>query len=70
MSQIIEAITGMMEVVADNPSSILIVLGFLSIMIAVFIPIGASLQFLVGGMGVLMLIGGVALNVLWLGNGR
>jgi hypothetical protein len=70
MSQIIEAITGMIEVVADNPSSILIVLGFLSIMIAVFIPIGASLQFLLGGLGVLMLLGGIALNVLWLGNGR
>jgi hypothetical protein len=70
MSQIIEAITGMIEVIADNPSSILIVLGFLAIMIAVLIPIGAGLQFLLGGVGALMLIGGIALNVLWLGSGR
>ena len=58
----------MIEVIADNPSSILIVLGFLAVLIAVLIPIGAGAQFLLGGIGVLMMIGGIALNVLWLGS--
>jgi hypothetical protein len=49
LSEIIEAITSMIEVIADNPSSILIVLGFISILIAVFIPIGVATQLLLGG---------------------
>jgi hypothetical protein len=68
MSQIIEAVTSMIEVIADNPSSILIVLGFISLLIAIFIPIGVGAQFLLGGAGVLMIIGGIALNILWLGS--
>jgi hypothetical protein len=66
MSEIFEALTGMMEVIADNPSSILIVLGFISILIAVFIPIGIGVQLLLGGIGVLMMLCGIILNVLWL----
>jgi hypothetical protein len=68
MSEILEAITGMIEVIADNPSSILIVFGFLSVILAVFIPLGIGLQSLFGGLGVLMIIGGVILNVLWIGS--
>jgi hypothetical protein len=66
MSGIIEAVTSMIEVVADNPASILIALGFVSILLAVFIPIGVGAQFLLGGLGVLMMVGGVVLNILWL----
>jgi len=68
MSEIIEAITGMIEVIADNPASILIVLGFISIMIAVLIPIGIGAQLLLGGLGGFMMAGGVILNILWLGS--
>jgi hypothetical protein len=68
MSEIIEAITGMIEVIADNPASILIVLGFISILLAVFIPIGVGTQFLLGVLGVFMMIVGIILNVLWLGS--
>jgi hypothetical protein len=68
VSEIIEAITGMIEVIADNPASILIVLGFISILLAIFIPIGASAQVLLGGLGVFMMIAGIILNVLWLGS--
>lgn len=66
MSLIIEAVTGMIEVIADNPASILIVLGFVSTLLAVFIPIGVGTQILLGGLGVFMIIGGIVLNVLWL----
>ena len=68
MSEIIEAITGMIEVVADNPASILIVLGFISILLAVFIPISVGAQLLLGGSGVLMMIVGIILHLLWLGS--
>jgi hypothetical protein len=68
VSEIIEAITGMIEVIADNPASILIVLGFISILLAIFIPIGVGAQFLLGGLGVFMMITGIILNVLWLGS--
>lgn len=39
ISEIVEAIADMIQVIADNPASILIVLGFISILLAVFIPI-------------------------------
>jgi hypothetical protein len=65
MSEIIEAVTGMIEVIADNPASILIVLGFISILLAVFLPIGVGAQLLLGGLGIFMMIGGIVLNVLW-----
>jgi len=66
MSEIIEAITGMIQVIADNPASILIVLGFLSVLMAVFLPIGIGAQLLVGGTGFLMLIVGIIVHVAWL----
>jgi phage-related minor tail protein len=66
MSEIIEAITGMIEVIADNPASILIVLGFLSILLTIFIPLGVSIQILLGGLGFLMLICGIILHIVWL----
>lgn len=66
MSEIIEAVTGMIEVIADNPASILIVLGFISILLAVLIPVGASAQLLLGGLGFFMMIIGIIVHVLWL----
>lgn len=66
MSEIIDAVTGMMNVIADNPASILIVLGFLAILMAVFLPIGIGAQLLVGGTGFLMLIAGICVHVAWL----
>lgn len=66
MSEIIEALTGMIEVIADNPSSILIVLGFISIMLGIFIPLGAGLQLFLGALGLGMMIIGIIANILWL----
>jgi len=66
MSEIIGAITDMITVIADNPSSILIVLGFIAILVAVFLPIGIGAQMLIGGLGFFMLITGIAAHVLWL----
>jgi hypothetical protein len=68
MSGVIEAVTRMMEVIADNPASILIVLGFISILLAIFIPIGVGIQFLLGGLGIFMMVMGIILNVMWLNN--
>lgn len=68
MSEIIEAVTGMIQVIADNPASILIVLGFISILLAIFIPIGIVAQLLLGALGVFMMICGIILNVLWVGS--
>lgn len=66
MSEIIEAITGMTQIIADNPASILIVLGFISLLIVAFIPVSIGLQVLFGGVGVLMLIAGVIAHIVWL----
>jgi hypothetical protein len=66
MSEIIEAITGMIEVIADNPASILIVLGFLSILLAIFIPLGVSAQIILGGLGFSLLLLGIVLHIIWL----
>ena len=68
MSGIIEAVTGMMEVIADNPASILIVLGFVAILIGIFVPIGFGAQILAGGLGFFMLIAGIVVHVIWLQN--
>jgi uncharacterized membrane protein YphA (DoxX/SURF4 family) len=68
MSEIIEAITSMIQVIADNPASILIVLGFISIMLAIFLPLGASTQVLLGGLGFFMMVIGIIVHVLWLQN--
>ena len=66
MSEIIEVITGMIQVIADNPASILIVLGFLSVLIAVLLPIGIGAQLLLGGTGFLMLVAGIVVHIVWL----
>jgi hypothetical protein len=68
MSEIIEAVTSMIEVIADNPASILIVLGFISIMLAIFVPIGTGIQVLLGVFGFFMMIIGILVHVLWLQN--
>lgn len=68
MSEIIEAITGMIEVIADNPSSILIVLGFIALLIGLLLPLGIGIQVLLGGTGFLMMIFGIALNIMWVQN--
>lgn len=45
----------------SDPSSLLILLGFIAVIIAVLFPIGAALQFFFGGLGILMIIGGIIL---------
>lgn len=65
MSEIIEAFTEMIEVVADNPASILIVLGFFSILIAIFVPL-SSIQIPCGLFGGLLMVAGIVLHVMWL----
>jgi hypothetical protein len=66
MSEIIEAFTDMVKVIADNPASILIVLGFMGVLIAVLFPIGIGAQLLIGGTGSLMLVIGIIVHVAWL----
>jgi len=66
LSEIIEVITGMIQIIADNPASILIVLGFISILLVAFFPLGIGLQLLFGGLGLLMLIVGIVVHILWL----
>lgn len=66
MSEIVEAIADMIQVIADNPASILIVLGFMSILIAVFIPLQIGIQILLGGLGFFMLLVGIIVHVVWL----
>jgi hypothetical protein len=66
LSEIVEAITEMIQIIADNPASILIVFGFISILLAAFVPLTMGLQLLFGGLGFLMLILGVIVHVIWL----
>jgi hypothetical protein len=66
MPEIVEAIVNMIQVIADNPASILIVLGFISILLAAFVPLSIGLQLLFGGLGFLMLIAGVFVHIIWL----
>jgi hypothetical protein len=66
LSEMIEAITEMIQIVADNPASILIVLGFISLLIVAFIPLSIGFQLLFGGVGALMLIVGIIAHFLWL----
>ena len=66
MSEIIEAITGMINIIADNPASILIVLGFIGVVVAVLLPLGIGIQIVIGGLGFFMLIAGIAAHVSWL----
>lgn len=66
MSEIIEAIIDIVQIIADNPASILIVLGFISILIAAFVPLQLGLQLFFGGLGLLMIIVGIVVHVMWL----
>jgi len=66
MSEIIEAVADMIQVIADNPASILIVLGFISVLLAVFIPLQIGAQVLLGGLGFFMLIVGIVVHAVWL----
>ena len=66
MSEIVEAIADMIQVIADNPASILIVLGFISILIAVLIPLQVGAQILLGGLGFFMLLVGIIVHAVWL----
>ena len=68
MSEIVEAIAEMTQVIADNPASILIVFGSIFVLLAVFIPIGMGTQVFLGGLGLLMLIAGIVVHVIWLQN--
>jgi len=61
LSEILEAFLSIFKVVADNPASILIVLGFISIIFGwVF---ETSWLIVLGGF---MLIAGIVVHVLWL----
>jgi hypothetical protein len=66
MSSMVNVFTEMVKVVADNPASILIVLGFMGILMAVFLPMGIGAQLLLGGTGSIMLIAGIYVHVVWL----
>lgn len=66
MSDILDAIADIIQIIADNPASILIVLGFISILIAAFVPLQLGLQLLFGGLGLLMIIVGIVAHVMWL----
>jgi hypothetical protein len=66
VSEIVEAIANIVQVIADNPASILIVFGFISILLAAFVPLQLGLQILFGGLGFFMLIIGMLVHVIWL----
>ena len=66
VSKIVEAIANIVQVIADNPASILIVFGFISILLAAFVPLQLGLQILFGGLGFFMLIIGILVHVIWL----
>jgi len=66
VSEIVEAIANIVQVIADNPASILIVFGFISILLAAFVPLQLGLQILFGGLGFFMLTIGILVHVIWL----
>ena len=66
MSDIVEDIANMIQVIADNPASILIVLGFISILLVVFIPLPIGAQILLGGLGFFMIAVGILVHAVWL----
>ena len=61
LSEIIEALLSAIEIIADNPASILIVLGFLAILIGWVFGVGWIIA-----VGFLMLIVGIIVHVIWL----
>lgn len=66
MAEVVEAILKTIRIVADNPSSILIVLGFVAVLLSIFVPIGIILQFLLGILGLVMMGIGVYAHFKWL----
>jgi hypothetical protein len=66
MSAVLDVFAGMVEVVANNPASILIVLGFFALLGGILLPLGMGVQFLLGGLGFFMLIIGIVVHVAWL----
>lgn len=66
MGEVVEAILKTIRIVADNPSSILIVLGFVAVLLSIFVPIGIILQFLLGVLGLAMMGIGVYAHFKWL----
>lgn len=66
MSEIVEVILKTIKIVADNPSSILIVLGFAAVLLAVFAPIETGLCILLGVLGLIMMAIGVYAHFKWL----
>ena len=61
MSEVIEALLSAIDIIADNPASILIVLGFLAILIG-----WAFSVVLLTALGLFMLITGIVVHVMWL----
>jgi hypothetical protein len=68
MSAMLELLSGMVKVIADNPASILIVLGFFALLGGLLIPFGIGVQLALGGLGFFMMIIGVIVHVTWLQN--
>jgi hypothetical protein len=66
LSEIVEVITGMIQIIADNPASILIVLGFLAVLIAVFVPLEVGMSILLGALGLSMIGIGIFVHAMWL----
>jgi len=66
MSEIVETLLKTIKIVADNPSSILIVLGFVAFLLAIFVPTETSLRILLGILGLTMIATGVYAHFKWL----
>ena len=66
MSEIVKAIADAIQIIADNPASILIVLGFIAVLLAIFVPIETSLQVFLGILGLLMIGIGIYAHFKWL----
>jgi len=66
VSGVLDIFGEMCKVIADNPASILIVLGFFAILIGVLLPLGMGVQMLLGGLGFFMMIIGIAVHIAWL----
>lgn len=66
MSEVIEAIAKTIRIVADNPTSILIVLGFITVLLAIFVPIETSLRIFLGILGIILMAIGIYAHFKWL----
>jgi len=61
ISEVISALLSAIEIIADNPASILIVLGFLAILAGWAFSVVSLIA-----LGLLMLITGIVVHVMWL----